>query len=174
MHQYETTSTVKQSDACIPKQFAHRLYAMNVAGLMMGFIMILGVVIGVAGMQENMVSGLLFMGIMAIAAVSVVLITSVTAKKAAAQMHPSGDDEWMCTTWFEQDGVHRMDDEEDESVFLVKKLVCAYRAGNVLLLCTKGQSIIPVNLAQLSETDRKSVFERIKTECPRMKIVKTK
>ena len=174
MRQYETTATVCQRDACIPKQFSHRLYAMNVAGLMSAVMIAVGVMIGVSSMQDNMTAGLAFMGIMFMVALICIPVTWFTVKKAAAQMHPSGDDEWTCTTWFENDGIHRMDEDADESVYPVKKLVCAYRAGNVLLLCTRAQSIIPVNLVQLSETERKSVFERIRAECPRLKIVKTK
>lgn len=174
MRQFETTSTIKQSDACIPKQFAHRLYAMNVAGLLSAFLIAIGVMIGVGSMQDHPEAGWAFMAIMVLAAAICIPVTSMTVKKAAAQMHPTGDGVWTNTTWFENDGIHRTDEDGDEVVFHVNKLVCAYRAGHVLLLCTRTQSLVPVNLAQLTETERKSVFVRIKTECPRLKMVKMK
>ena len=67
-----------------------------------------------------------------------------------------------------------MDEDGDEFAYPLNKLVCAYRAGNVLILCAGQQTVLPVNLMQLNETDRKSVFERIKTECPKLKMVQVK
>ncbi len=174
MRLYETTAIVKQNDDCIPRQYAHREYGKKTMRWLALLLVLIGVIGGLGSMKENLLAGLLFMGLMALSALISLPVGAVMMKKAAAQMHPGGDGEWSCITWFENDGIHRLDDDGDEVVVPLGKLICAYRAGNVLLLCTKTQTVVAINLAQLSETDRKSVFERIKTDCPKLKMVQVK
>lgn len=174
MRQFETTSTVKQNDACIPRQFAHREYGKMAMRWMALILVLIGVIGGLASIGENPLAGLLFMGLMALSALISLPVGAVMLKKAAAQMHPGGDGEWSCVTWFENDGIHRQDEDGEEAIIPLGKLICAYRAGDVLLLCTKTQTVVSINLAQLSETDRKSVFKRIKTDCPKLKMVQVK
>lgn len=175
MRMYETTSVLRQDDACIPQQYAYRLQYMKTSRITAIALTIVGVVIGLASIRENLLAGLLFMGLMALVSLICIPVGEANAKKLAANMHPGGDGEWQSTTWFENDGIHRLDDEDDdEVVYPLSKLTCAYRAGNVLIFCTGNQAVVPVNLAQLTETDRKSVLECIKSECPKLKMVQKK
>ena len=171
MHLYETTSTVRQDDAAILQQYAFILRNMKMMLVMSVILVLIGVVFGFVSLKHNATAGALCFGLFAFAALIMFPIGKLSAKRTAANMYPDGEGEWRMTTWFENDGIHRTDDEGDEDVFPVSRLVCGYRAGNVLLLCAKSGSVLPINLEQLSETDRKSVFDRIKTECPTMKMV---
>lgn len=174
MRLYETTSTVTQDQACIPQQYAHREYSMQVTRWMVLFLVLLGVVIGLAGIRENLTSSLIFMGTMLVIALFTLPVQVVVGKQTAARMYPGGENSWACTTWFGNDGIHRTDEDGDEVVASLSKMRCAYRAGNILILCSKAQVVFPVNLAQLSETDRKSLFERLKSESPKLKMIQTK
>ena len=171
MRLYETTAVVQQRDACIPQRHACVQSAMKMMRAMAVILLAIGVVTGVATLRLHIAAGLLTMLLFGVIAVIMMPVGRWSARRTAANYYPDGDGQWTSTTWFESDGIHRTDDEGDEDVFPVSRLVCGYRAGNVLLLCAKSGSVLPINLEQLSETDRKSVFERIKTECPAMKMV---
>lgn len=174
MRLYETTSTVRQDDACILQQYAFILRNLKMMLAMSVVIAVIGIVFGIASLKQNVAAGALCFGLFAFAAVIMFPIGKLSAKRTAANLYPGGDDEWRMTTWFENDGIHRADDEGEDDVLPLNKLVCAYRAGNVLLLGTHTHSVLPVNLLQLSETDRKSLFENLKTECPKLKMIQKK
>lgn len=174
MRLYETTSTVRQDDACILQQYAFILRNLKMMLAMSVVIAVIGIVFGIVSLKQNVAAGVLCIGLFAFAAVIMFPIGKLSAKRTAANLYPGGDDEWRMTTWFENDGIHRADDEGEDDVLPLNKLVCAYRAGNVLLLGTNTNSVLPVNLTQISETDRKSLFERLKTECPKLKMLQKK
>lgn len=174
MRLYETTSTVRQNDAAILQQYAFILRNMKVMLVMSVIFVIMGIVFGIVSMKHNAAAGVLCFGLFAFAAAIMFPIGKLSAKRTAANLYPRGDEAWSMTTWFENDGIHRADDEGEDDVFLLSRLVCGYRAGNVLLLGTNTNSVMPVNLAQLSETDRKSLFDRLKTECPKLKMIQAK
>lgn len=174
MRLYETTSTVRQDDACILQQHAliqrntKMMLAMTVIFAMMG------VMFGIVSLEHSLNSAALVFVLFSFIAAIMMPVGKLSAKRTAANLYPGGEGEWSMTTWFENDGIHRADDEAEDDVFPLNKLVCAYRAGNVLLLGTSTNSVLPVNLTQISETDRKSLFERLKTECPKLKMIQKK
>lgn len=174
MRLYETTSTVRQDDTCILQQYSFILRNMKMMLGMSVILAIVGIVFGIASMKQNVAAGILCIGLFAFVAVIMFPIGKLSAKRTAANMYPGGDGEWSVTTWFENDGIHRADDEGEDDVFPLNKIVCGFRVGNVLLLGMSTHSVVPVNLAQLSETDRKSLFERLKTECPKLKMIQKK
>lgn len=174
MRLYETTSTVRQGDACILQQYAFILRNMKMMLVMSVIHVLIGVVLGLVSLKHNAAAGALCFGLFAFAAAIMFPIGKLSAKRTAANMYPDGAGEWRMTTWFENDGIHRADDEGEDDVFPLNKLVCAYRAGNVLLLGTNTNSVLPVDLTQISETDRKSLFDRLKTEAPKLKMLQKK
>lgn len=174
MRLYETTSTVTQNECNIPKRYAHYLQNMKMMRMMAVAFAVIGVVFGVASLRHSVFAAVVCIAMFGVVAAICVPIGSWVSKRVACNFYEDGDDTWTMTTWFDNDGIHRMDEDGDEFAYPLNKLVCAYRAGNVLILCAGLQTVLPVNLAQLSETDRKSVFERIKTECPKLRMVQTK
>lgn len=174
MRLYETTSTVTQNECNIPKRYAHYLQNMKMMRMMAVVFAVMGIVFGIASLQHSVFAAVVCIVMFGMGAAICIPIGSWSSKRVAANIYEDGDASWMMTTWFDNDGIHRADDEGEDDVFPLEKLVCAYRVGNALLLGTKNHSVLPVNLAQLSETDRKSVFERLKTECPRLKMIQKK
>lgn len=174
MRLYETTSTVRQNDSAILQQYVFILRNMKVMLIMSVIFVIMGIVLGIASLKHNVAAGALCFGLFALVAAIMFPIGKLSAKRTAANMYPRGDGEWSVTTWLENDGIHRADDEGEDDVSPLNKIICGYRAGNVLLLGTNTHSVLPVNLEQLSETDRKSLFDRLKTECPKLKMIQTK
>lgn len=174
MRLYETTSTVRQDDACILQQHAFIQRNVRMMLIMAVLFVMLGIVSGIACIRQNTAAAVLCFGLFVFAAAIMIPVGKLSAKRMAANMYPDGEGEWRMTTWFENDGIHRADDEGEDDVFPLNKLVCAYRAGNVLLLGTNTNSVLPVNLTQISETDRKSLFEGLKTESPKLKMLQKK
>lgn len=171
MHQFETTSTYSRNDSNIPKRHAHYLQNMKTMRITAVMCVVMGVAFGAAALRYSVVAAVICFAAFGFVASICIPVGSWSSRRVAANFYEDGDDLWTNTTWFENDGIHRIDDEADEDVFPLNKLVCAYRAGDVLLLCSATQSVIPVNLAQLSETDRKSVFQMLKTGCPKLKAI---
>lgn len=177
MRQFETTSTVKQHDACILQQYAYLRVARKMEVIVVLCLLGIGAAVGLSCIAKSLVAGLMFCGFMAAVALISIPVQRASAKKVAAQLHPDGDGEWAVTTWFEQDGLHDHEadlPEEERVTDIARDIVCAYRAGTVLLLCTKNYTVLPIDLVELSETDRKSVYERLKSDCPKLKMLKTK
>lgn len=174
MRLYQTSAAVKQSDACIPQQYAHVDQTMKMLRVMALIFLVIGAVLCVISWKHSVSAAVLSFMMLGCTTAIMIPVGKASARRVAMNLHPSGDGVWRATTWFENDGIHSADEDGEDDVYPLNTLVCAYRADNVLLLCTKGRSVLPVNLAQLSETDRKSVCERIKTDCPNLKMVKTK
>ena len=174
MRLYETTSTITQNDANIPKRHAHYLQNMKMMRMTALAFAVIGLVFGVASLQHSIFAAVVCIVMFGLVAAICVPVGSWSSKRVAANLYEDGDDAWTMTTWFDNEGIHRMDEDGDEFAYPLNKLVCAYRAGNVLILCAGQQTVLPVNLMHLNETDRKSVFERIKTECPKLKMVQVK
>ena len=63
-----------------------------------------------------------------------------------------------------------MDEEDGDIVYPLKDIVYGCRKGEVLLICTKMNTVIPVNLEQLSDADYKSVMEMLKVCCPKLSV----
>lgn len=174
MRLYETTSTVTQNECNIPKRYAHYLQNMKMIRLIAVFLIVFGVGIAAGTLKHSIAAAVTSVVFFALAAAVCIPVGSQSSKHVAENYYEDGDGCWTMTTWFDNDGIHRMDEDGDEFAYPLNKLVCAYRAGNVLILCAGLQSVLPVNLMQLNETDRKSVFERIKNECPKLKMVQVK
>lgn len=174
MRLYETTSTVTKNECNIPKRHAHYLQSMKMMRMMAVAFAVIGLVFGVASLQHSVAAAVGCVVMFGLVAGICILVGSWSSKRVAANFYADVDGMWTMTTWFDNDGIHRTDEDGDEFVYPLKRLACASRAGNVLILCTDMQAVLLVNLIQLNETDRKSVFERIKTECPKLKMVQVK
>lgn len=174
MRLYETSSTVKQNDACIPQQYAQVSRTMKMMRVMSVVFLVLGVGLCAVSWKQSIPAAILCLVMFGFVATIMIPVGKASARRVAANLHPGGEGTWQAITWFENDGIHSADEDGEDDVYPLSTLVCAYRADNVLLLCTKGQSVLPINLVQLSETDRKSVIERLKTECPSLKLIQTK
>lgn len=174
MRQYETTATVRQEVSAILQQYAYILRSMKMMLVMTVIIAGIGIVSGIACMKENAAAGVLCMVLFGFAAVIMMPVGKLSAKRMAANLYPRDEGEWSLVTWFLADGIHTSDDDDEDDVIPLSRIVCGCRTGNVLLLCTDAPSVVPVNLEQLSETDRKSLFDRLKTECPKLKMIQQK
>ena len=174
MRRYETTSTVMQNECNIPKRYAHYLQNMKMMRMMAVALAAVGVVFGVAGLRHSVAAAVVCIALFGAAAVVCIPVGAWSARRVAANFYEDGGDSWTMTTWFDAEGIHRVDEDGDEFAYPLNKLVCAYRAGDVLLLCAGLQTVLPVNLAQLSETDRESVLNRINAECPKLKMLPEK
>lgn len=174
MRLYETTSTVTQNECNILKRYAHYLQNMKMMRMMAVTFAVVGLVFGAVSLQHSAFAAVACIVIFGFASIICIPVGSWSSKRVAANFYEDGDDAWTMTTWFDNDGIHRRDEDGDEFAYPLNKLVCAYRADNVLILCAGLQTVLPVNLMQLNETDRKSVFERIETECPKLAMVQVK
>ena len=171
MRLYETTTTVTQNESNIPKRYAHYLQNFKMMHMMAVMFAVIGIVFGIALLQRSVFAAVVCIAMFGAAAAICVPVGSWSSKRVAANFYADGNDSWTMTTWFDNDGIHRMDEDGDEFAYPLNKMVCAYRTANVLILCAGLQTVLPVNLMQLSETDRESVFEQIKTECPNLKMI---
>ena len=174
MRQYETTSFIMQNECNVLKRYAHYLQNMKMMRVMAAAFVVMGLVFGVASFQHSVFASVVCIMMFGFAAAICVPVGSWSSKRVAANFYEDGNDTWTMTTWFEDDGIHRIDADGDEDAYPLSKLVCAYRSGDVLILCTGMQAAVPVNLAQLNETDRKSVFARINAESPKLKTIQEK
>ena len=174
MRLYETTTTVTQNECNIPKRYAHYLQNMKMMRMMTLAFGVLGVVFGFVSLQHSLLAAVVCVAIFGVAAAVCIPGGAWSSKRVAANFYEDGGDSWTMTTWFDEDGIHRMDEDGDEFAYPLNKLVCAYRSEGVLLFCAGLQTVLPVNLAQLSETDRESVLEQINTGCPKLKMVPEK
>ena len=174
MRLYETTSTVTQNECNIPKRYAHYLQNMKIMRMMALIFGVLGIVCAAAAMQHSLLTAIVCLVAFGGAAAICIPVGAWSSKRVAANFYEDGGDSWTMTTWFDNDGIHRMDEDGDEFAYPLNKLVCAYRAEDVLLLCSGLQTVLPVNLAQLSEADRASVLESIGAGCPKFKWIPEK
>ena len=172
MRMFETTATVTQNESNIPRRYAHYLQSMKMMRMMAVTIAVIGMILGVASLRYSVPAAVVCIVLFGAAAAICIPVGSRMAKQVAANIYEDGDGVWMMTTWFESDGIHREDEDGDVLSYPLDKLVCCHRAGDVLILCTGVQAVLPVNLTQLSETDRGSVCERIEAGCPQMKMIR--
>ena len=168
MRSCESTSVITQNDVCMLQRYVHHEVIRITNRWMTGFLAVLGVSCCYSAFRESLRSGLEVAAIFACIAALNYGIYTICSKHIVAQMHPWGDQTWTYTTWIEDDGIHRLDEDGDEYVYPLRKLRFAYRDGTTLLLATINQAVIPVNLMLLSETDRKYVFELLQMKCPKL------
>ena len=174
MRLYETITTVTQNECNIPKRYAHYLQSMKMMRVMAMVFGGLGIVCSVASLQHSLLTAIVCMVTFGAAAVICITVGAWSSKRVAANFYEAGSDSWTMTTWFDEDDIHRVDEDGDEFTYPLNKLVCAYRAGDTLLLCAGMQTVLPVNLVQLSENDRESVLAMINAGCPKLKMVPEK
>ena len=168
MRSCESTTTVTQNEACKLQRYAHQEVIRITNRWMACFLAVQGVTCCYSAYQESLREGMTVTAVCACLAVLYYVILMLCSKYVVVQMHPWGEQTWTYTTWIEADGVHRLDDDGDEYVYPLRKLRFAYRDGTILLLATINQAVIPVNLMQLPETDRKLVFDLLETRCSKL------
>ena len=168
MRSCESTTTITQNDACMLQRYAHQEVGRITNRWMLGIFAVMVAICCFAAYQESDREAIEMAIVFACLMALYYGIFTLCFKHVVAQMHPWGDQTWTHTTWIEDDGIHRLDEDGDEYVYPLRKLRFAYRDGTTLLLATINQAVIPINLMQLSETDRKLVFELLKEKCPKL------
>ena len=168
MRLYETTSTITQNEAATLQRYAHHEIGKITMRWMMAIFAGIGLLVFYACSREDIRDAFPAVGIVAATALLMYFLLRISFKAIVAQAHPWGDRSWTHTTWFDEAGVHRLEDDGDEFVYPLKKLRFAYRVDCTILLCTLSQAVIPVNLLYLSEEERQSFFDLLKKECPKL------
>ncbi len=158
MRSCESTTTFTQNEVVPIKRYAHAGYGRRVIRGMMLFLLVLAVVLGVTVYREDPQEALTCVIICLVMAVMFDIGGHFILKYSAIQTYLPGDLVFTQTTWFDGKCFHRLDEDGDEFSWPLRKIRFAWRSGCTLFLCTSSAAVIPVNLLQLSETDRKSFF----------------
>lgn len=170
MRMYETTTTVSQNDVCDLQQYAYLQKSKKMYRGVAIFFILFGLLAGLSCMRNDFMVALVCIAIFCITAVSLIPLGKWSAKRFAVQYFAGGDATWTVTTWFTEGSIHRLDEEDGDIVYPLKDIVYGCRKGEVLLICTKMNTVIPVNLEQLSDTDYKSVMKMMKVCCPKLSV----
>lgn len=168
MRLYETTSTVTQNELVPLRRYAHIKYGTKLINGTMLCTLALMLIIGTAVYREEPKEALTCIIIGLVIALAFSIFGRILMKHGAMQTHPYGDMCYTHTTWYDGKRFHRLDADGDESSWPIRKMQYAWRNGTVVILCTTSRALIPVNLLQLSETDRKSFFDLLEEECPKL------
>ena len=168
MRLYETTSTVTQNEAATLQRYVHHEIGKIAMRWMLAIFAAMGLLVFYACSREGIQNAVPAVGIVVAAALLMYFLFRISFKAVVAQAHPWGDRAWTHTTWFDEAGVHRLDDDGDEFVYPLKRLRYAYRVDCTILLCTMSQAIIPVNLLYLSGDEQQAFFDLLKMECPKL------
>lgn len=168
MRLYESTSTITQNEAATLQRYAHHVIGKITMRWMLAIYAGMGLLVFYACSREDIQAAIPAVAVVAAAALLTCFLFRISFKAVVAQAHPWGDRSWAHTTWFDEAGVHRLDDDGDEFVYPLKKLRFAYRVDCTVLLCTMSQAVIPVNLLYLSDEERQSFFDLLKRECPKL------
>lgn len=168
MRLYETTSTVTQNEIVPLRRYAHTEYGMRLINGTMLSLLVLMVIIGAAVYREDPKEAVICVVIVLVMAIVFGIFGRILLKHGAKEAHPYGDWCYTHTTWYDGRCFHRLDADGDEFSWPLRKIRYAWRSGTVIILCTTSRALIPVNLLQLSETDRKSFFNMIEERCPRL------
>lgn len=165
---YETTTTFTQNQAVPIKRYAHAGYGRMVIRGMMLFLLVLAVVLGVTVYREDHQEALTCAIICLVMAVMLGIGGRFILKYGAIQTYLPGDLVFTHTTWYDGKCFHRLDEDGDEFSWPLRRIRYAWRSGYTIFLCTSSATVIPVNLLQLSPTEREAFFELLKTECPKL------
>ena len=168
MRLYESTSAITQNEACTLQRYAHYEVGKIAMRWILAIYAVMGLLVFYACSRKDIATALPAVGIVAAMALLTCFLFHISFKTVVAQAHPWDERSLTYTTWFDKAGVHRLDEDGDEFVYLLKQLRFAYRIDCTILLCTLGQAVIPVNLLYLSEDERQSLFELLKRECPKL------
>lgn len=164
----ESTSVVTQNEACTLQRYAHYEVGKIAMRWVLAIYAGMGLLVFYGCSREDMRAAIPAVAVVAATALLTCLLFRLSFKAIVAQAHPWGDRSFMYTTWISDDSIHRLDEEGDEFVYPLKKMRFAYRAGTRILLCTINQAVIPIDLMQLSETDRRYVFDLLDKKCPKL------
>ena len=111
MRLYETTSTVTQNECNIPKRYAHCLQNMKMMRMMAVALAAVGVVFGVAVLRHSVTAAVVCIALFGAAAAVCIPVGAWSAKRVAANFYEDGGASWTMTTWFGEDGIHRVDED---------------------------------------------------------------
>lgn len=168
MRLYETTLTVTQNELVPLRRYVHTEFGMKLINGTMICLLVLMLVIGAAVYREDPKEALTCIIIVLTMALAFGIFGRLLLKYGAKQMHPYSDLYFTHTTWYDGKCFHRLDEDGEEFAWPLRKIRLAWRNEGVLFLCTSSQAVIPINLLHLSETDRRSLFELLKAECPKL------
>ena len=170
MRMHETTTTICQHDVCGLQQYAYLQKSKKVYRGVAIFFVLFGLFAGLSCIRNDFMVAMGCIAIFWITAVSLIPLGKWSAKRFAVQYFAGGDETWTDTTWFTEGSIHRLDEEDGDIAYPLKDIIFGCRRGEVLLLCSKMNTVIPVNLEQLSATDCKSVVEMLKAYCPKLSV----
>ncbi|MBE5810264.1 MAG: hypothetical protein E7318_04930 [Clostridiales bacterium] len=168
MRLYETTSTVTQNEIVPLRRYAHTEYGMTLINGTMLFLLVLAVIMGVTVYREDPQEAINCVLLVLALALVFGIFGRILLKYGAKQAHPYSEMSFTHTTWYDGKRFHRLDTDGDEFSWLLRKMRYAWRNGTVVILCTASRALIPVNLLQLSEAERQSFFDLLKSECPKL------
>ena len=168
MRLYETTSTVTQNEIVPVRRYVHVAYGMKIINGTMLSLLALMLMIAVLVYREDSKEGLTCFIIGLAMALAFGIFGRILLKYGAQQAYPYGDLRYTHTTWYDGKCFHRLDTDGDEFSWPLRKIRYAWRSGPMIILCTTNRALIPVNLLQLPETDRKSLFTLLEEECPKL------
>lgn len=168
MRMYETTTTISQNDVCGLQRYAYLQKSKKLYRGVAIFFVLIGLLAGLSCMGNDFMVALVCIAIFCITAVSLLPLGKWSANRFATQYFAGGDEAWTDTTWFTEGSIHRLDDEDGEIAYPLKDIVYGCHKGEVLLLCTRMNTVIPVNWGQLSDTDRESVAKMLEMYCPKL------
>ena len=171
---FETTGTYSQQRASAFMREAY--YRQTMRNYQIASAAVTVLILLLCLLTPHVLLGLLF-GVLFSAAVAALLLLAVgpnTARMMAENLFPDDDAACSETTWFAEDGVHRIDDEGDEACYAYASIRYSTEQDDLLLLSARGNAAIPVFMAELSKTDRESLILLLQQRCPKRKSVDMK
>jgi len=168
VHLYETTSTITREEAAPILRYANKAYQKRLAygtvNILLLLTMLMGWLVYREDPQEALFCVVFVLGMTAVFGMLCLLLSRFSVNPYTSP----GELSWTHTTWYDGKNFHRLDADGDEFAWPLKKIRWAWRKGWMLLLCTSSRALIPVNLLNLSQTDRESLLELLRTRCHRL------
>ena len=168
---FRTTSVVPMNAAVTLRRYAHHAFAWRIMGLLVLFMVLLGLLSWLTIYRDDPVNALTLNLILLGSMTAGTLLLRAVLPRAIAQKHPWGTESLQYVSWLEDGCIHRLDDDGDMYVIPLRKLRYAWRTEGLLLFCTMAQAVVPVNLLMLSGDEQQALLMILEKGCPQLRIL---